>query len=239
MSDLGLAMLLALAAGLAIPLGGWLATIGNFRARWLELEFRHFIIALGGGVLLGAVALVLIPEGLTQTGKAGWAILVFFAGGVCFFALERMLGVRKREAPQLTGMLLDFIPEAIALGGLLATGSKQALLLALLIGAQNLPEGFNGYRELVGLSHRKPGQVLVFMLLLALLGPFAALTGYVWLADYPGVLGFIMLFASGGILYLVFQDIAPQAHLQKHWGPPLGAVLGFAIAMGGQMLQHA
>lgn len=190
-------------------------------------------------MLLGTVALVLIPEGVAQTGKAGWAILVFFAGGVCFFALEHMLGVRKREAPQLTGMLLDFIPVAIAPGGLLATGSKQALLLALLIGAQNLPEGFNGYRELVGLSHRKPGQVLVFMLLLALLGPIAALTGYVWLADYPGVLGFIMLFASGGILYLVFQDIAPQVHLQKHWGPPLGAVLGFAIAMGVQMLQHA
>lgn len=238
MTELGQAMQLALVAGLAIPLGGWLASIENFRTGWLEREFRHFVIALGGGVLLGAVALVLIPEGLSQLQQAYWALPVFVAGGVSFFFLERLLGVRKREAPQLTGMLLDFIPEAIALGGLLATGSKQALLLALLIGAQNLPEGFNGYRELVGLSNRKPSRVLGFMLVLALLGPIAALTGYLWLADFPGVLGFIMLFASGGILYLVFQDIAPQAHLQKHWAPPLGAVLGFAIAMSGQMFQH-
>jgi ZIP family zinc transporter len=40
-----------------------------------------------------------------------------------------------------------------------------------------------------------------------------------------------MSFAAGGILYLVFQDIAPQSKMQRHWAPPLGAVLGFAVGM--------
>ena len=50
------------------------------------------------------------------------------------------------------------------------------------------------------------------------------------------LLGAIMLFAAGGILYLVFQDIAPQARLARHWGPPLGAVFGFALGLLGTML---
>ncbi|GAA0361426.1 divalent cation transporter [Bowmanella denitrificans] len=239
MTEFNLAILLALLAGLGIPAGGWLATLGRFRAQWLQREFRHFVIALGGGVLLGAVALVLIPEGLTQLNHSLWAISIFVAGGGCFFCFERLLGLRRREAPQLTGMLLDFIPEALALGGLLALGSNEAWLLALLIATQNIPEGFNGFREMVGLTNRRPAQVLLFMLCLSLLGPLAAVVGYVWLADMPQLLGGIMLFASGGILYLLFQDIAPQSHLRKHWAPPLGAVIGFTLAMAGQLaLQH-
>jgi ZIP family zinc transporter len=42
-----------------------------------------------------------------------------------------------------------------------------------------------------------------------------------------------MLLASGGILYLIFQDIAPQVILRKHRGPPLAAILSFALAMLG------
>jgi zinc transporter, ZIP family len=50
------------------------------------------------------------------------------------------------------------------------------------------------------------------------------------------ILGFNMLFASGGILCLEFQDIAPQSHLRNHWGPPVGAVIGFLFGLLGQMM---
>lgn len=40
---------------------------------------------------------------------------------------------------------------------------------------------------------------------------------------------------AGGILYLVFQDIAPQARLEKHWAPSLGAVAGFLLGVLGHM----
>jgi zinc transporter, ZIP family len=44
-----------------------------------------------------------------------------------------------------------------------------------------------------------------------------------------------MLFVSGGILYLTFQDIAPQAKLENAWGPPLGAVMGFMVALAASL----
>jgi ZIP family zinc transporter len=45
-----------------------------------------------------------------------------------------------------------------------------------------------------------------------------------------------MAFAAGGIMYLIFQDIAPQSKLRRHWGPSPGAVSGFAVGMIGKHL---
>jgi ZIP family zinc transporter len=50
------------------------------------------------------------------------------------------------------------------------------------------------------------------------------------------VIAAVMLFASGGILYSIFQDLAPQAKLENRWAPPMGAVFGFGLGMLGLML---
>ena len=227
---------LTLAAGGCIPLGGLVASIEHIRPHWLENELRHFIIALGGGVLLGAVAMVLIPEGMSAMRESLWVFPVFLTGGFVFYRLERALGMQRRESPQLTGMLLDYVPEAMALGGLLATGSTAAPLLALLIGLQNLPEGFNTYRELLARNGNDSRRTLMLMLAMVPLGPAAGLLGFYFLADYDFLLGTIMIFAAGGMLYLIFQDIAPQSRLSRHWLPPLGAVAGFGLAVIGHLL---
>jgi ZIP family zinc transporter len=239
MSEVATILLLTIAAGSCIPLGGHLASIGRIRARWLEQELRHFLIALGGGILVGAVAVVLVPQGIVSVNGSMFAIPIVLAGGLLFFAVERALGLRRREAPQVMGMLLDDVPEAIALGGLVALGSPTAPLLALLIGLQNLPEGFNAFRELHALRQRSARRTLLIMWSLVAIGPLAGLLGYFLLSGYPVALGAIMLFAAGGILYLIFQDIAPQSRLRRHWAPPLGAVLGFSLALFSEMLVGA
>jgi ZIP family zinc transporter len=216
-------------AGACIPLGAGFGRIGHLRPQWLEEEFRHFVIAFGGGVLIGAVALVLVPEGVALVPHPAAATGLLLAGGGAFMALDRAQAKRRRAAPQFIAMAADFLPESLALGGMFAANAKGAVLLALLIGLQNLPEGFNAWRELSG--HIRPGVALRRMLLLALLGPVCATVGWFWLADQDAILGSIMLFAAGGILYLTFQDIAPQSRLERHWTPPLGAVLGFALAL--------
>jgi len=228
--------LLTAAAGACIPIGGIISSFEKIRPSWLEREFRHFVIAFGGGILLGAVAVVLVPEGISSMGNSMFSIPIVLLGAVCFFAVERFLGLRRREAPQLMGMVLDYIPEAIALGGLVATGSSIAPTLALLIGLQNIPEGFNAYREIKAQNHGSAKRTLVVMSLLVPLGPVAGIFGYVFLSDHDSVLGAIMLFSSGGIIYLLFQDIAPQSRLEKHWGPPIGAAFGFCLALFSEML---
>ena len=64
MSPLEISLLLATLAGATIPIGAIIAQVERIQPRWLEAEFRHTMIAFGGGVLLAAVSLVLVPEGI-------------------------------------------------------------------------------------------------------------------------------------------------------------------------------
>ncbi len=225
--------LYTLCAGACIPLGGALAYKEKIKPRWLENEFRHFVIAFGGGILLAAVALILVPEGVAYVDHSVVSVAILLFGGICFFTVERMLGARRREKPQFTAMLLDYIPESLALGGAFAVGAESAPLLALFIGLQNLPEGFNAYRELRAIPQSRSKHILWFMSMLVPIGPIIAVLGYIHLSEITELLGATMLFAAGGILYLIFQDIAPQSRMRRHWAPPLGAVFGFCVGMLG------
>ena len=224
-----------LLAGMAMPFGAVLASVERIRPRWLEAEFRHSVMAFGGGALLAAVALVLVPDGMAHL-SPGAAALYFCLGGAVFMGLDILLYKMQTSASQLVAMLSDFIPESLALGGAFALGVENALLLAVLMALQNVPEGFNAYRELRGSSSYGRTRIILMFATMALLGPVAGVAGYLWLADYPTLMAAVMLAASGGILYSMFQDIAPQVPLKKHWAPPLGALLGFALGIVGHML---
>lgn len=209
-------ILLTSLAGLCTPIGGLIASIESIRPYWLEKELRHFLIAFGGGILLGAVTTVLVPEGMHNLPSQFIASAILLLGALSFFFIERQLGLKRRESPQLMGMTLDFVPEAIAFGGLVATGSSTALMLALLIGLQNLPEGFNAFRELKE-QNKSTKTTLMIMFLLVPLGPLAGLFGYYVLAGHQAMLGDIMLFASGGILYLI-SKILPRSLSSRNIG---------------------
>ena len=106
---------LTLLAGLSMPAGAILARFERIHSDWLEQEFRHAVLAFGGGALFSAVALVLVPEAsevLSPIESVTW----FVVGGVIFCWLDIVLARRKSATSQLVAMLADFIPEAMALG---------------------------------------------------------------------------------------------------------------------------
>lgn len=235
MSDVIQIVALTLMAGIAMPVGASLAAIERISPHWLETEVRHGVIAFGGGALLSAVALVLVPEGVADLSIFTVAVC-FTAGGALFMALDIWLAANKTPFNQLAAMLSDFVPEALALGATFTVSSEAGLLLAGIIALQNLPEGFNAYREISESTEYSQGRIIGAFTVMAFLGPVAGLFGYFLLAGYPVVVSGIMVFAAGGILYIVFQDIAPQARLRNHWAPPLGAVAGFLLGVIGHML---
>ena len=227
-------LILTLIAGIAMPIGAAIAGIERIRPRWLENEVRHSIIAFGGGALLAAVALVLVPEGIRNLTPI-WIVACFTGGGITFMILDIRLAANGTPASQLVAMLSDFVPEALALGATLVVSKDTGVLLTAIIALQNLPEGFNALRELASSTHYRTSQVVGAFTLLALLGPISGFTGYFVLAQYPEIISGIMLFAAGGILYIIFQDIAPQAKLKRHWAPPLGALAGFLLGVLGKV----
>ena len=235
MSELVQVLLLTTMAGAAIPVGGAIAMIERISPDWLEQEFRHSVIAFGGGVLVSAVALVLVPDGIEKL-SIGWIVAAFVVGAGVFWGLETVLARTKGSVSQLVAMLSDFIPEAIALGAAFAHGESTGMLLAILIALQNLPEGFNAYRELSASSKLTKWKLMLLLAACVPMGPLAGWIGFQYLSAYPKVVAFIMLFAASGILYLTFQDLAPQSKSQDQRAPAIGAVMGFLLGVIGHVL---
>jgi len=229
MSTVSLLFVFATIAGMASALGG-------MACRWLGFDrpnanpyTLHAMTAFGGGLLLSAVAYGLTPAAMADLSPVTLAA-TFLSGGVAFYAVDRMLAKRGGHRAQFLAMLLDALPEALAMGALFSTAPAVGMLLATFVGLQNLPEGFNAYRELRmgGLSSGKTQQLLLSM---GILVPLVTWLGYAALNTHPTLTAAVMSFCAGGLVYLLFQDIAPASAWKGHWSPPLGAVLGFSVGM--------
>lgn len=234
MSQLTIIIIASWLAGLAAFGGGVIAWATDGANTDEKREVTHGVIAFGGGILIAAVAFALLPKAMVALSPVGLGA-TFCAGGLLFCVLDAQLSRSGDTKAQFLAMLMDFLPEALALGAVFGQDHRLGVLLAAFIGAQNLPEGFNAFREMttVGIRSRV---ALMTLLAVSLLGPVAACTGYFFLQDQAKVTASIMTFAGGGIMYLIFQDIAPQSKVRKHWIPALGAVLGFAVGMIGKQL---
>lgn len=235
MSEWLIIFILTLATGLAMVVGAFFAALEHLSSRWLESELRHTVIALGGGILLSAVALVLVNEGMLHLTPV-WILICFGSGGLAFMLIDLWMRRKKENASQFAAMLLDFIPEVTALGSLYLLDKRYAVLLAFMIILQNIPEGFNAYLELRLDNRHKGIKIIGVFFILAFLGPLFGLLSYFFLSEHPEIIAGVMMFAAGGILYLIFQDIAPMAKIKNHRAPALGAVAGFLIGILGKML---
>ncbi len=221
-------------AGVAAFIGGLFARYEGSAETAAKREMVHAVVAFGGGILVAAVAFALVPEGMAVLSPVALA-MTFCLGGVAFCALDAYLSKHGGPKAQFMAMLMDFLPEALSLGAVFGHNHRLGVLLAAFIGAQNLPEGFNSFREIKS-SGVKPRKALIALLAISPIGPIAGCVGYLFLQGQAKLTAGIMSFAAGGILYLIFQDIAPQSKMRRHWKPPLGAVLGFVVGMIGKQV---
>ena len=215
--------------GATIFIGGLIASRQWLSKGTARTTCLHSLVGFGGGLLLAAVSLVLVPLAL-ETLHFIPLSLSFLTGGVVFCFIDASLTAKGGDKSQLLAMMMDFMPEAISMGAVFSVNHKIGILLCIFMAAQNLPEGFNAARELSD-SGWKNSRILMSMFLLTFAGVIAALTGKFLLSSHPLTVAVLMSFAAGGILYLIFQDIAPQTQMKKSWIPPLGAIVGFTIGM--------
>lgn len=225
-------IILSLLAGLSITAGAWLASLDYFKTAWLKEEIRHSVAAFSCGALFSAITFILIPDGADKQTPIS-TLITFMLGGIVFMIADIALFKSKTRISQFIAIMLDFIPEAIILGAIVTQDYNHALFLAIIIAGQNLPEGYSAFIEL-RTKHNK-SSILSKFLLIGLTGPVYVLLGSIVFVNQPVMLGMIMTFCSGGILYLLIEDIAPYAIMKKHWLPPLGTIFGFMIGLAGHL----
>lgn len=223
-------------AGATVFIGGLLANLFDHHVKDSPIKYEviHTLMSFGAGIILSALALVLVPKGMETLSV--WGVIGSFSlGAALFMMIDIKLARSGGQQATLLAMMMDFVPESIALGAVFAIEPQMSLLLAVFIGLQNLPESFNSFRDLVQSGFAVQKTLWIFFAL-SFFGIISALIGHFLLSEHPNLTAHLMTFASGGILYLLIQDIIPESKLDKHYLTSLGASLGFLLGVIGEMV---
>ena len=250
MEHFGASLLWGLVVGGSLLVGAVVATIGQLPER-----IAATLTAFGGGVLLAAVALELVPEadrrsgvGLTAGGLIG-GMLVYVGADAWLNRDEGRKAARRashaaaagrsiqvptdrsevtRGESIAAGLFVDGVPESVALGLTIAEGKIGiALLAGVVIG--NLVEAYGAAQPIIvgGRSRR----FAVGLLAAIGVGVVAAtVLGGTVLADAgPALVGTAQAVAAGAVLAVVSIAIIPHAFSQVSSRVALATVLGFVV----------
>ena len=118
-------------AGITVFIGGLLANVFNHYIEDSPIKYKvvHTLMSFGAGIILSALALVLVPKGMEVLSV--WGVIgAFVLGAVLFMLLDRRLAQSGSRQATLLAMMMDFVPESLALGAVFAVEPKTAMLLA-------------------------------------------------------------------------------------------------------------
>lgn len=218
--------LLSSLSGLAVILGGFLGT------KKIPDKIFAFVLTFGSGVLISVLSYTLMHEAYRLSGPV-LTSAAFLAGGLVFYALEKFLRKKvTRGMGFILGTALDDLPEALSMGiGFASDSGRLGVVLALSIFLHNIPEGISSTSELIKEGKFSPRAAMILALLIGLLDPFAALTGYYLLRNLGQTwLGLIMAFSGGSILFMTGTDMIPKAHQIGDEIDNIGLLAGFLAA---------
>jgi zinc transporter ZupT len=211
----------------AVPLlaGAVIATIRPARPHVLAT-----VLAFASGAMMAAVAFELVAEA-DRTASIGVVAAALLGGALAYLLVDALAEYRFASAAVgpalLIGVLLDGIPENVALGGSLSEQGGLALAAAIFVA--NLPEALGGAAEMLRQMSRRS--------VLAIWGAAAVVTGIMvpfgrfLLVDASGPWnGFVLAFAGGAVIAVLATTAMPEAF--KEGGPwiALATAAGFMVA---------
>lgn len=211
-------------------------------------RFREMTIGFAAGVMTAASVWSLLLPALEQAEAEAKlpAWLPSAAGillGMVFLAgLDALLPRLRAQKPQsdtdrrntllMTAITLHNVPEGMAVGlaFALATGEESlaaAVTLALGIGLQNMPEGAAISLAMHREQHSR-GSAFCAGMLSGIVEPIFGILVVLAAAGCRPLMPWLLSFAAGAMLYVVVEELIPQAHSRAG---TCGFVGGFLIMM--------
>lgn len=216
------------------------------------------MLGFTGGVMVAASVWSLLIPAIDMSEGEGFvqvvpAVLGFIMGAGFLFSIDKILphlhvnfqkveGVKtpwQKTTLMILAITLHNIPEGLAVGvlfGGVAAGIPEAtiggaVVLAIGIGLQNFPEGIAVAMPLrrMGLSRRKSffyGQAS------AIVEPIAGVVGALAVTTFTPILPYALAFAAGAMIFVVVEEVIPEAQQNKSSDiATLGFIGGFIIMM--------
>jgi len=219
------------------------------------------MLGFAAGVMIAASFWSLLAPAIAMAEEANmipWmpAMIGFLAGGAFLWLVDVLMphlhigapteeaeGVKtgwQRSVLLVMAITLHNIPEGLAVGvafGAVAADFPAASLagaiaLALGIGLQNFPEG-----AAVAIPLRREGlsrtKSFIYGQASGLVEPIAGVLGAIAVISMKPMLPYALSFAAGAMIYVVVEEIIPEAQQGKQHSNigTIGAMIGFAIMM--------
>ena len=246
--------------GAGIPLLG--TTLGAAMVFFMKGEMKprlqKALLGFASGVMMAAsVWSLLIPaiDMAEQSGGVAWvpAVIGFLAGIAFLLVLDTVIPHLHLDSDSPEGrpsrlgksfmlvlaVTLHNIPEGMVVGVVLAgmlgadpvISVTAAFALSIGIAIQNFPEGAIISMPLVsnGMSRRK---AFGYGLLSGIVEPAGALITIALTAQIKPVLPYVLAFAAGAMIYVVVEELIPEAQAGEHSNiGTIGVAFGFALMM--------
>ncbi|MDR1692991.1 MAG: ZIP family metal transporter, partial [Oscillospiraceae bacterium] len=244
--------------GVSVPMLGTVlgaAVVFLFRGE-LNPRIQKSLLGFASGVMIAASVWSLLIPAIEMSEKSGGAPAWLPAGagflaGIGFLLLLDLLiphihigggsegkqSVLGRSAMLVLAVTLHNIPEGMAVGvvfaGVLSGEPGMSLAAAFTLSAgialQNLPEGAVVAMPMIAGDVRR-GKAFAYGVLSGLVEPVAALMTVALTALITPALPFILAFAAGAMIYVVIEELIPEAQNGEHSNAgTVGAALGFVL----------
>ena len=243
---------------LFIPLIG--TTLGSMMVFFLKKEInprlQKILLGFASGVMIAASIWSLLQPAISSYEKGDFRMWLFpslgFLVGVGFlllldFIVPHIHNGNEEEGPKrnrlsktfkmMLAVTLHNVPEGLAFGvaaaGVLSGSLSEQSLLILSIGIaiQNFPEGAIVSMPLKEEGHSK-GKAFLFGFISGVVEPIAA--GLALLVTYfvSSILPFTLAFAAGAMIYVVAEELIPEANKGEHSNlGTIGLAVGFVLMM--------
>lgn len=213
----------------AVGVGGAtvLGAILGFFIKSPNERFNDALLSFAGGVMLASALVSLLLPAL-EYGKFSilFTVAGIFLGALCIRGLNKFVpklyalaGVKANQG-KLNKVLLFVLaiaihnlPEGIVTGvGFGIGNTAQAFSIAFGIALQNVPEGFVIIAPMVSAGVSKPRTFLIAVItgIIEVAGTFL---GYFAIRFVTKFLSFALAFAGGTMLYVVANEMLPDAHI--------------------------
>ena len=222
-------------------------------------RLNTLFLGFASGVMVAASVWSLLLPSIEQAeegfGRLSFlpAVIGFLLGGAFLVLIDKLVphihkgtneeeGIKShlsKKSKLFLAVTIHNIPEGLAVG--LAFGAANysgadaafvsALGLAIGMAIQNFPEGAAVSLPFYSASGSR-GKAFLYGTLSGAVEPLFALLGFFLAAYVSAAQPWLLSFAAGAMIFVVVEDLIPDAHLSEHphfgtWG----ALIGFALMM--------
>ncbi|SKC65504.1 ZIP family metal transporter [Maledivibacter halophilus] len=234
-----------------------------FFFKTIKKNLLNGMLGFAAGVMIAASFWSLLAPSIEmaeELGQIPWltAAVGFLAGGAFLFAVDKFLphlhigkdtsqaeGIKtswQRSVLLVLAITLHNIPEGLAVGvafgavayGLPSASLAGAVALAIGIGLQNFPEG-----AAVSIPLRREGfsrkKAFLYGQASGVVEPISGVIGALAIVSMRPILPYALSFAAGAMIYVVVEELIPEAqqgeeHIRTEIAT-IGSMIGFSVMM--------